>query len=152
MLGRVIHLGVDAVLVSTVLAGIKRSTGLQYSLPWIMLTIDLNRRTSRTRKFEVQSTNTLTWETGSSTKVSRLCQARPTLSENVRNRILAMNGSPEGIFVTIFTCIGVHGVCIYSCPCGPWMVHFDGFVEFIFGALTRLISPFLTIPMIMIYV
>jgi len=30
VLGRVIHLGVDAILVSTVLAGIKRSTGLQY--------------------------------------------------------------------------------------------------------------------------
>ena len=29
VLGRVIHLGVDAILVSTVLAGIKRSTGLQ---------------------------------------------------------------------------------------------------------------------------
>jgi hypothetical protein len=30
VLGRVIHIGVDAILVSTVLAGIKRSTGLQY--------------------------------------------------------------------------------------------------------------------------
>jgi hypothetical protein len=29
VLGRVIHIGVDAILVSTVLAGIKRSTGLQ---------------------------------------------------------------------------------------------------------------------------
>lgn len=29
VLGRVIHIGVDAILVSAVLAGIKRSTGLQ---------------------------------------------------------------------------------------------------------------------------
>src|SRR5271169_6172238 len=34
VLGRVIHISVDAILVSAVLAGIKRSTGLQYlSLP-----------------------------------------------------------------------------------------------------------------------
>jgi len=30
VLGRVIHIGVDAILVSAVLAGIKRSTGLQF--------------------------------------------------------------------------------------------------------------------------
>ena len=44
VLGRVIHLSVDAILISTVLAGIKRSSGLQYPHPILFLVSCLTRR------------------------------------------------------------------------------------------------------------
>jgi Fungal protein of unknown function (DUF1748) len=34
MLGRLVHLSIDALIISAFLAGVKRSTGLTYVLPW----------------------------------------------------------------------------------------------------------------------